>query len=145
MSNDNKYLAVAEINTSGTLIQSNIKIISVEKAETDPTNSVVFTHNEESNKLITHIKYQDKDRLSVLYDDGINVIYEQSEEGKIAFKENKITFASIDLDNYLAYTIDKSTGLFNSSTQVIIKNTGTNKENVYTTRGNNKRYENICK
>lgn len=32
ISNDNKYLAIAEINTSGTLIQSNIKIISVEKA-----------------------------------------------------------------------------------------------------------------
>lgn len=32
ISNDNKYLAIAEINTSGTLIQSNIKIVSVEKA-----------------------------------------------------------------------------------------------------------------
>ena len=32
ISNDNKYLAIAEINTSGTLIQSNVKIISVEKA-----------------------------------------------------------------------------------------------------------------
>ncbi len=32
ISNDNKYLSVAEINTSGTLIQSNVKIISIEKA-----------------------------------------------------------------------------------------------------------------
>lgn len=32
ISNDNRYLAIAEINTSGTLIQSNIRIISVEKA-----------------------------------------------------------------------------------------------------------------
>ncbi len=32
ISNDNKYLAIAEINTTGTLIQSNVKIISVEKA-----------------------------------------------------------------------------------------------------------------
>lgn len=32
ISNDNRYLSIAEINTSGTIIQSNIKIISVEKA-----------------------------------------------------------------------------------------------------------------
>ena len=32
ISNDNKYLAIAEINTSGTTIQTNIKIISLEKA-----------------------------------------------------------------------------------------------------------------
>lgn len=52
ISNDNKYLGIAEINTSGTLIQSNIKIISIEKAQNDPTNSVIYTHNAESNKLI---------------------------------------------------------------------------------------------
>ena len=38
ISNDNKYLAIAETDTSGTIITSSIKIISVEKASTDPTN-----------------------------------------------------------------------------------------------------------
>ena len=33
ISNDNKYLAIAEIDTSKTTIQSNIKIISIDKAE----------------------------------------------------------------------------------------------------------------
>lgn len=36
ISNDNKYLAIAEINTSGTLIQSNVKVISIEKARKRP-------------------------------------------------------------------------------------------------------------
>lgn len=39
ISNDNKYLAIAEIDTSGTIIQSNIKVISIDKASSDPTNS----------------------------------------------------------------------------------------------------------
>ena len=35
ISNDNKHLAIAEVDTSGTIIQSNIKIISIDKASTE--------------------------------------------------------------------------------------------------------------
>ena len=63
ISNDNKYLAIAEIDTSGTIIQSNIKVISIDKASSDPTNSLENTYKSEENKLITSIKYQDKNKL----------------------------------------------------------------------------------
>lgn len=135
ISKDNKYLAIAEINTSGTLIQSNIKIISVEKAQNDPTNSVIHIHNEEINKLITDIEYQDKNKLAILYDNGINVLYEQNETQSVSFQDNKTTFASLELDNYAAYTIEKTTGLFNTNTQLILKNIGADKENIYTAEG----------
>lgn len=135
ISNDNKYLSIAEINTSGTLIQSNIKIISVEKAQSDPTNSVIYTYNEEVDRLITNIEYQDKNKLLILYDNGINILYEENETNSVSFQENKITFASINLTNYSSYTIEKTTGLFNTSTQVILKNTQTDKENIYTAEG----------
>ena len=39
ISNDNKYLAIAEVDTSGTMIQSYIRIMSIDKAEKDPTNA----------------------------------------------------------------------------------------------------------
>jgi len=135
ISNDNKYLAIAEISTSGTLIQSNIKIISVEKAQSDPTNSVIYTHNEELNKLITDIEYQDKNKLVILWDNGINVLYEQNETQSVSFEENKTTFASINLDNYGVYTIERTTGLFNTNTQLILKNISADKENIYTAEG----------
>ena len=60
ISNDNKYLAIAEVDTSGTMIQSSIKVISIDKASTDPTNSLENTYKGEENKLITNIKYQNK-------------------------------------------------------------------------------------
>ena len=44
VSNDNKYLAIAEVDTSGTMIQSNIKVISIDKASTDPTNALENTY-----------------------------------------------------------------------------------------------------
>ncbi len=135
ISNDNKYLSVVEINTSGTMIQSNIKIISIEKAQNDPTNSVIYTHNAETNKLIVGIEYQDKNRLAILYDDGIYTLYEEKEEQAVSFNEAKVTFSSVDLSNYTVYTIEKSSGLFSSNTQVILRNTDTFKENVYTAPG----------
>lgn len=135
ISNDNKYLGIAEINTSGTLIQSNIKIVSVEKAQNDPTNSVIYTYNAESNRLIIDIKYQNQNKLAIQYDDGIGILYEENENQISSFKDGKMTFASIGLNNYSAYTLEKSTGLFTTKTQVILKNNITEKENIYTADG----------
>ena len=56
ISNDNKYLAIAEIDTSGTVIQSNIRIISIEMTKTDPSNSEVNNYKSEQNKLIVNIE-----------------------------------------------------------------------------------------
>lgn len=135
ISNDNKYLSIAEINTQGSLIQSNIKIISVEKAGTDPINSVIYIHNLDANKLITDIKYQDKNNLVISSDEGIYTLYEENIKQNVSYEKNKVTFSSIELNNYSLYTIEKVTGLLNTNTQVILKNTGTEKENIYTVKG----------
>lgn len=136
ISNDNKYLSIAEINVSGTLIQSNIKVISIEKAASDPINSVIYIHKSETNKLITDIKYQDKNKLTISYDDGIRILYEESETEVVSFEKNRATFASIGLNNYSTYTIEKTTGLLNTNTQIILKNVnGAEKENIYTANG----------
>ncbi|MBO5479508.1 MAG: hypothetical protein J6A04_07540 [Clostridia bacterium] len=135
ISADNKYLAIAEINTSGTLIQSSIKVISVEKAQTDPTNSVINTYNAESDQLIKNIEYQDKNYLVAMYDNEIKSIYKEQNEQIVSFTNDKITFANIKLNNYAVYTLEKSSGLFNSNTQVSLKNITTEKENIYVAEG----------
>lgn len=134
ISNDNKYLAVAEVNTSGTLIQSNIKIISIEKAQSDPTNSVITNYSADSNKLITGIKYQDKNKLIGMYDSEINCFFEGNNEFILDFNDNKITFASIELNNHIITTSEKNSGIFSSTTQVTIRNVQTQKESIYTTK-----------
>lgn len=132
ISNDNKYLAIGEINTSGTLIQSNVKIISIEKAQTDPTNSVVHTYNIDTNNLLVSIEYSDKSKLLCMYDTGIAVLEDEKLEDVVQFKESKVSLASIKLNNYMVYTLEKSIGPFTTSTQVILKNSQTKKENIYT-------------
>lgn len=141
ISNDNKYLSIAEINTSGTLIQSNIKVISIEKAGVDPTNSVIYTYNADANKLITDIKYQDRNNLLISYDDGIHILYDENENENVSYSGKKVTFASIELNNYSVYTIEKTSGLLSTSTQIIMKNSrNTKRKFIYNTR-NSKRFK----
>lgn len=135
ISNDNKYLAIAEANTSGTLIQSSVKIVSVQKAQSEPEKAVIKTYNAEANCLITAIEYQDKNQLICMYDDGIHSLLEEKDEKIVFFGDDKITFGSIKLNNYVVYTVEKNVGLFNSNTQVNLKNIENAKENIYTAQG----------
>lgn len=105
ISNDNKYLSIAEIDYSGSIIKSMVKNISIEKAKTDPTNSVVFTYTFNDNELITNIKYQDKNNLICLTDTDIYLLnVSDSDTTKIIAVDNTFEFVDINLKNYLIYT-----------------------------------------
>ena len=123
ISDDNKYLAIAEIDTSGTIIQSNIKIISIEKASNDPTNSIENTFKGEPDKLITNIKYQDKNKLLCMYTDSIHIIEENQDVTLTKSENKKLIFQSIELENHAIQIEEKSSGLFTADSVVNITNT----------------------
>lgn len=132
ISNDNKYLAIAEVDTSGTMIQSSIRVLSIEKAEDDPSNSLEKTYTSQAGKLITNIKYQDGQKLVCMYTDGITVIEEEKENELINTKDRKITFQAVDLENSACYIEEKSSGLFTADSVVNIINTNNNETKQYT-------------
>lgn len=132
ISNDNKYLAIAEIDTSGTIIQSNIKVISIDKASSDPTNSLEDTYKSEENKLITSIKYQDKNKLVCMYTDSIHEIVNEKDETLIELKDKKVIFQSILLNGNACQIEEKSSGLFTADSQVNIINTDSKSIKQYT-------------
>lgn len=133
ISNDNKYLAIAEVDTSGSIIQSNIKVISVEKASSDPTNSLENTYKGESGKLITDIKYQDKNKLVCMYTDSISVIENGEESTLIDNKNKKTIFQSIKISDNIVSIEEKSSGLFTADSIVNIINVGNKNSKEYTT------------
>ena len=134
ISNDNKYLAYAEVDTSGSFIQSNIKIISMEKAQTDPKNSTEYIYPAESKEIVTSIKYQDDNKLVCMYDDSIHVIENNSDKKILDISDTKNTFADINLKNSVACITEKSSGLF-ANIDVEITNITNNKSNVYNIDG----------
>ncbi len=135
ISQDNNYLAYAEINTSGTIVQSNIKIISMKEA-TEKNTEPVFTYNAPQNSLILRIKYQEKNRLVCMYDDKINMIDSNVDVDLIDLQEDKkITFADNELTNFVYRTVEQSTGLFSADTLLEMINITNQKESTYTIEG----------
>lgn len=133
VSPDNSEFAYAEVNNSGTVIQSNIKIIlikDVKEKNTEPR----YTYNAPQGDLILRIKYQDKNQLICMYDNGIHKFEAgvDVELTKLNEENPKITYADIELDGYIFRTYEKSTGLFSADTIIEIQNTANGKENIYT-------------
>lgn len=132
ISNDNKYLAIAEVDTSGTMIQSNIKVISIDKASTESENSIENTYQGEADKLITNIKYQDKNKLICMYTDGIHILENGEHSVLMDNQDKKTIFQSIELTNHAIQIEEKSSGLFTADSIVNIANTDNKTKKQYT-------------
>lgn len=119
---DEKFLAIAEVNTSGALIESRVQIINMEKAIAgDTVNSVAFRYNASSNEMITDIKYQARGQLVCIYNDGIHIIYEDKDSSFYEFTPNT-QIADINLRSYVVVAEDISKNLFSAKTDIILKN-----------------------
>ena len=119
---DNQYLAFTEMNTSGTLVQSIVKIVSIKKAKTTPTESIIYTYAEPNGNLITNIKYEDCNRLVCMYDDGIYIIKNENNEKvlNLVEEDKKISFGDIEVSGHMFRVIEKSSLLSTESTVEIM-------------------------
>lgn len=135
ISNDNKYLSIAEISTNGTLVQSMIKVISIQKAQAQETvsESIISTVTAPNNSTILNLKYQEGNKLICMYDNAIHLIQNGTSEELLNLQEQgrKIVFGDIELTNFAFRIIEKSALLSTEST-VELLNTGNKKINQYT-------------
>ncbi len=130
ITNDNKYVAFAEIDTSGALIKSNIKIISIEEAVKDSNQAIINSYDADTSKMIVSVEYQEKNNLICEYDNSINLI-SNSTNNEILAIDNKTTFMSSNLTNSIAYITEESSGIFNSDSVLNIINTSNNQKSIY--------------
>ena len=124
ISNDNKYLAIAEVNVSGIVVQSTVEIISIEDAKNNKGNSKKYTHIANNGDLITNIKYQNKNELICMYDNYIDILKNEQNEEILNFKNENILFADINFSSKVIKVIKKSSGIFNSEAEMQIIDTG---------------------
>lgn len=134
ISNDNKYLSIAEIDYSGSIIKSMVKNISIEKAKTDPTNSVVYTYNLKENILLTNIRFQNKNTLVCMCNDGIYSFNITDFSDNKLIELDNYEFIDIHLKNNLIYTSTKNYG-FSSTSYINIFNTQNSSINTYEFKG----------
>lgn len=131
ISNDNKYLALAEVDTSGTMVQSSIKILSIDKIQKGEKEDVEQTYRSQANSLIINVRYQDGGKLVCMYDNSIHIIDDQKDEVLIDYSNEKVSFTSIELTNSIINIIEQSSGLFTADSVVNIVNTNNKDEKKY--------------
>ncbi len=113
ISNDNKYMAIAELNSSGTMIETSIKIVSIESAKTNPQEAFSATYNANSNNMILNLKYTDNGKLVAMYDNVISLPSENTEN----FLEisSDVTFVDIESANKVVSIERQSGGFLNTN------------------------------
>lgn len=137
ISSDNKYLSFAEVSTNGTLVQSMIKTISIPKAQEKTSesisDSIIYNIASPNDTVPLNLKYQDGNKLICMYDTSIHCIQNENDEEILSFKEEgkKITFADIELTNFI-FRITEKNVLLNTESTIELTNTGNKKMNIYT-------------
>ena len=130
ISPDSKYLAIAEVDISGILIKSSIQVISMEKAQKNSKEALLYKHEAEINRLILNIEYQEE-KLICMYNDSIEILKEEENTKIIKLENTKIAFTTIKLRNRITIVKEISTGEYSTDTQVNIINPQNNKTKQY--------------
>ncbi len=130
ISNDNSTLAIAEVDSSSTIIKTKIKTISIEKAQKDPENSIEYIYDGEGNYTVVDIEFQNKNQLICMYDNYIALLKEGKEEKIFDLSQNAIA-ADIKLDNCVVEVKEETSKMFSSDTKIFIKNIQNKNENTY--------------
>lgn len=130
ISNDNAILALAEIDSSSTIIKTKIETISIEKAQKDPNNSIEYIYEGEGNYTVVDIEFQNKNQLICMYDNYIALLKEGKEEKILDLSQNAIA-ADIKLDNCIVEVKEETSKMFSSDTKIFIKNIQNKNENTY--------------
>ena len=131
MSQDSKYLAIAEVDLSGIIISSSIQVVSMELAQTNPKEAILYKYEAPTDKLIMNIEYQEQNRLICMYNDSIELLQDKSSNTLIKLENQKIDFMTIELSNRIALLEEVSTGEYTADTKVRIINPETLKEREY--------------
>lgn len=130
ISANNKFLAIGQIDYSGTVVKSIVKLISIETAQNNSQESILYTYESESSKILTNINFNDKNEAICMFDSYIQKIKNSSDE-RIYDINSDDMFVDVNLKNNIAILSKENSGLFSYEYQVIFKNTTGKSDSLY--------------
>ena len=134
ISQDSKYLAIAEVDLSGILIQSKIQVVSMELAQTNPNEAILYKYEAPTDELIMNIEYQEQNKLICMYNDRIEMLQENTSTKLAEFENRQLTFTTIQLNNGIVLVEEISAGGYTADTNINITNTISSKSRQYVTK-----------
>ena len=102
-------------------------------AQTNPDEAFINKYEATTGKLIMKIKYQENNRLICMYNDSIDIFYENENKEFVKYDEKKLAFTTINLNNRIVLIEETSSGEYTSDTYLDIINPNNNKKKQYIT------------
>lgn len=133
VSQNNNYLAIAEIDYSGINIQSKVEIISVSDAINNTDKAIKNTYTADIGKLILNIKYQKNDNLVCQLEDSI-VSITPDNSTELYSKTDSTIFLETDISKCYVRIDKEASGILNSDYRMKITDLNGN-EHVYVIEG----------
>ena len=135
VSKDNKYLSFCEMDLAGTLIESKVKTISIEKAKQDPANAIIHIYEIPVNSLVTNLEYHEKDDLICMCDLQVYKLKNGMIETLASLDENEISFVGVKLSKSYFTLTEEKFGINNQKSILKIYNTSNKKLYQYNMEG----------
>ena len=130
ISGNNKLLAVGQIDYTGTVVKSIVKIIAMDTAQNNSQQSIVYTYESESSKILNNIRFNDKNEAICMFDSYVQKITDSSDERVYDVTSNDM-FVDINLKNNIVILTKENSGLFSYQYQVNFKNNMGKSDNLY--------------
>lgn len=105
IADSNNYLAIGEVDYTGTVMKSNIKIVDINTAKQ------VYEFNSPENEILTNICYSDDDIAICSFTNSVYKV-EPNSSSKICDITDENPFVNIDMKNIIAIVERDSSGLF---------------------------------
>lgn len=108
ITNDNKTLAIAEIDTEGIHVESYIKIIDINNVNSNNVKKYDLGENE----LVSNIEYTDKNELLVMTDKKVMIINADGIKEVLSYSYEKTISATIENKKNIITVEKEEAGLF---------------------------------
>lgn len=130
ISNDNEYLAIGEVDYSGTIIKSYVNIISISLAQTNPKDPILHTFESNAGEIIIDMKYNNKNEAICMFNSYVQKVTHEKNERLYEIKEEDL-FVDIGLKDNIAVIDKQSSGLFSYEYELLMKSTESKTDNLY--------------
>ncbi len=122
ISENDKYLAIAETDNSGISPITKVEVISTELARKDPDNATVNTYQAKANEMLIGLKYQNKNNLLCGFDSYI-VKMTEKESNKIYDLTDLTAYIDVMGKNSFTRVDKEKSSVFKSDYRLKINNT----------------------
>lgn len=141
ISDDSKYIAIAEVDNSTILPVTKIEMVSVGLASTSSENATINTYEAESNKLLTGMNFQSKNVLVCSFEDYVLKMTDSSSDRLYEFSD-LTAYLEVDSRKGVVRIDKEESSVFKSDYRLKITNEN-NSEKVYIIEGSIKSL--VCK